>query len=235
VWKRPEQSDRKRSDEDSPVGMQSCRIARRASDHPVRRGHAAGLVGGESIQLAKEVEAVPEEGLVEILAPKGGRGRRQARDVTAAFARLQTRLQLRQSFNSPWSRCQSPLNASGNASCCLPSDRFPQIRIGHANTCETEARERRGSVFPSRSAICPPCVWPANPRSNRQRPRRAVRDHANCRLLVVSEGKHKHLPSYTAARSFNISLCRQKLLRSKVSRPPGNSEHVSDSHPHVHH
>jgi hypothetical protein len=32
----------KRSNEDSPVGMQSCRIARRASDHPVRRGHAAG-------------------------------------------------------------------------------------------------------------------------------------------------------------------------------------------------
>jgi hypothetical protein len=32
----------KRSDEDSAVGMQSCHIARRASDHPVRRGHAAG-------------------------------------------------------------------------------------------------------------------------------------------------------------------------------------------------
>ncbi|MDB6158845.1 MAG: hypothetical protein JWO04_2551 [Gammaproteobacteria bacterium] len=29
------------------------------------------VVGGESIQLAMEVEAVPEEGLVEILAPKG--------------------------------------------------------------------------------------------------------------------------------------------------------------------
>lgn len=27
--------------------------------------------GGESIQLATEVEAVPEEGLIEILAPKG--------------------------------------------------------------------------------------------------------------------------------------------------------------------
>ena len=29
------------------------------------------VVGGESIQLAMQVEAVPEEGLVEILAPKG--------------------------------------------------------------------------------------------------------------------------------------------------------------------
>jgi hypothetical protein len=28
------------------------------------------VVGGEAIQLATEVEAVPEEGLVEILAPK---------------------------------------------------------------------------------------------------------------------------------------------------------------------
>jgi hypothetical protein len=28
-------------------------------------------VGGESTQLAMEVEAVPEEGMVEILAPKG--------------------------------------------------------------------------------------------------------------------------------------------------------------------
>jgi hypothetical protein len=29
------------------------------------------VIGGESIQLAMQVEAVPEEGLVEILAPKG--------------------------------------------------------------------------------------------------------------------------------------------------------------------
>ena len=29
------------------------------------------VVHGESIELAMEVEAVPEEGLVEILAPKG--------------------------------------------------------------------------------------------------------------------------------------------------------------------
>jgi hypothetical protein len=29
------------------------------------------VVGGESIQLAMKVEAIPEEGLVEILAPKG--------------------------------------------------------------------------------------------------------------------------------------------------------------------
>jgi hypothetical protein len=29
------------------------------------------VVGGESIQLAMEVESIPEEGLVEILAPKG--------------------------------------------------------------------------------------------------------------------------------------------------------------------
>ena len=29
------------------------------------------IVGGESIQLAMEIEAVPEEGLVEILTPKG--------------------------------------------------------------------------------------------------------------------------------------------------------------------
>jgi hypothetical protein len=29
------------------------------------------VVGGESTQLAMEIEAVPEEGLVEILAPKG--------------------------------------------------------------------------------------------------------------------------------------------------------------------
>jgi hypothetical protein len=29
------------------------------------------VIGGESIQLPMEVEAVPEEGLVEILAPKG--------------------------------------------------------------------------------------------------------------------------------------------------------------------
>jgi hypothetical protein len=28
------------------------------------------VIGGESIQLAMKVEAVPEEGLVEILAPK---------------------------------------------------------------------------------------------------------------------------------------------------------------------
>jgi hypothetical protein len=29
------------------------------------------VIGGESIQLPMQVEAVPEEGLVEILAPKG--------------------------------------------------------------------------------------------------------------------------------------------------------------------
>ena len=29
------------------------------------------VIGGESIQLAMQVEAVPEEGMVEILAPKG--------------------------------------------------------------------------------------------------------------------------------------------------------------------
>ena len=29
------------------------------------------VIGGESIQLAMQVAAVPEEGLVEILAPKG--------------------------------------------------------------------------------------------------------------------------------------------------------------------
>jgi len=29
------------------------------------------VVGGESIQLTMKVEAIPEEGLVEILAPKG--------------------------------------------------------------------------------------------------------------------------------------------------------------------
>jgi hypothetical protein len=52
----------------------ACSRATSLERHPTTEsGVNAPLVviGGESIQLAMQVEAVPEEALVEILAPKG--------------------------------------------------------------------------------------------------------------------------------------------------------------------
>ena len=47
------------------ASLERCPTSQSSVDAPLV------VVGSESIQLAIEVEAVPEEGLVEILAPKG--------------------------------------------------------------------------------------------------------------------------------------------------------------------